>query len=255
MQQFSYWQAIIRSFYSKALYQDVDKNWRGISVRYLMLICFICSLPLLYVIQGTVSRIANDLYAIAAQVPVITIKNGEASINKPEPYEIKEPETNKTIMVIDTSAKPDNSTENKNLFVVLNKNKVIINPGKNSTKTYELTDIENIVIDEARVTYWVKFLIIAMFISFYLSTYLFLFIPSLLIALFYGVIAKLFVRSYHSYSELTRLAVVALTPTLILIAMLTALNIALPYRNIIYLMLSLGYLTFAIEANRPHKEP
>lgn len=254
MQQYNFWQAIPQAFYSKNLYKDVDQNWRGIGLRYLLLICFICSLPLLHTLHNAAARTANDLYLIAAQAPIITIKDGTVSIDKPVPYEIKEPETNKTIIVIDTSAKQNDSTQNKKAFMLLSNDKLTIN-GKSSTKIYSLTDIKNSTIDQTRINHWVKILTIVLFVIFYLTGFLFYFIPSLLIVLFYGAIAKLFVRSFHSYAELTRLAAVALTPTLILIAALTLFSIALPYRNIIYLMLSLGYLTFAIEANRPHKKP
>lgn len=254
MQQYNLWQAIPQAFYSKNLYKDVDQNWRGIGLRYLLLICFICSLPFLSTLHNLAARVTNDLYAIAAQAPVITIKDGTVSIDKPIPYEIKEPRTNKTIIIIDTSIKQKTDTQNKKVFMLISNNKITIT-GINSTKIYNLTSIKNSTIDQTQINHWVKNSTITIFISFYLVGFLFYFIPSFMIALFYGAIAKLFVRSFHSYAELTRLAAVALTPTLILIAALTLFSIALPYRNIIYLMLSLGYLTFAIEANRPHKKP
>lgn len=253
MQEYNFWQAIPQAFYSKNLYKDIDQNWRGIGLRYLLLICFICSLPLLHTLHNVAVRITNDLYTIAAQAPVITIKDGIVSINQPVPYAIKEPETNKTIIVIDTSIKQNNNTRNKKVFMLLSNDKLTIN-GKSSTKTYSFTDIKHSTIDQTRINHWVKILSIAIFIIFYSTGFLFYFIPSFFIALFYGAVARLFVRSFHSYAELTRLAAVALTPTLILIAVLTLFSIILPYRNIIYLMLSLGYLIFAIEANRPHKK-
>lgn len=252
MQLYNVWQALPRAFYSKILYQDVDQNWRGIGLRYLLLVCFICSLPLLYTTHRIVEHLSNDLHILAMQLPIITIKEGEVSIDQPVPYTIKEPATNKVIAVIDTSKTAVLETEDK-VFMLLSKNKLMIKIDDKTSKTYALSDIKNFSIDKTIVNNWVNILSIILFVSGYFFAIVAYFIPSLLVTLFYATIAKFFVRSKHVYKELCRLTAVALTPTLALITLLGLMNIVVPYCGIIYVILSLSYLTFAIEVNRSHK--
>jgi len=252
MQLYSFWQALPRAFYCKTLYQDVDQNWHGIGLRYLLLVCFICSLPFLYVSHNYAVRLTDNLNAIAVQLPMITIKNGEVSIDKPVPYAINDPATNKTVAIIDTREKSLSKKLDSKIFMFISKDKLSINAAGKITKLYDLSDIKEFVIDKTKVDSWTKRLSIALFVGCYIFAIAVYFIPSLLVILFYAAIAKVFVRTEHTYSELCRLAAVALTPTLTFILLLGAININVPYSGIIYVMLSLGYLSFAIEANRHH---
>lgn len=147
MRQYRVWQGLWLSFYSKKLYQNIDHQWRGIGVGYLLMVCGIC----------------------AAIQPINTLMT--------------------TITTI----------------------------GEEYAKTFALY-----------------------------------FTVSFLVTLLYAGIAKLFVRCNHSYKALCRLATVALTPTIYLLTIVNVFALTLPYSNLVYLLLSLGYLIYAIHASHLH---
>ncbi len=79
------------------------------------------------------------------------------------------------------------------------------------------------------------------------------FIQGILEGFIYAAFAKLFLRTHLSYPVLVRLAIVAITPEFIIVSVLNACAIVIPYKWIFYFALGMGYLFFAIEANKAEK--
>jgi hypothetical protein len=76
------------------------------------------------------------------------------------------------------------------------------------------------------------------------------FVQGLLEALVYAALAKIFIRTDLPYNILVRLAIVAITPKFILASALNLFPLMVPFRWILYFAVGMGYLFFAIEANR-----
>lgn len=241
---------IPKSFFSKNFYREVGQRWKGTGMSYLLLVTLIFSLPLINVSYFMAIKLTHNLKNIAAQFPVITIYDGQASIDQSSPFSVIDPITQKQIAIFDTNTTEEMS-DTKDILFLLNKDKVVINlPNMTTPKIYDLSRAKDFVYDQTAITNIVnkiKRLLIALFC---LMAFLFYFVPSAVITFFYAALMKIIAKTHLSYKVLCRLAAVALTPTLFLAAVLRLLNQSLPYQSIIYVLLSLGYLFFAIEINK-----
>lgn len=241
---------IFLSFFSKAFYREVGQVWKGMGMSYLLLITLILSLPFMQVSYFMALKLTNNLQTLTAQFPVVTIQEGQVSINQPSPQLVIDPVTQKSIGIFDTNS-TEEVTHDKNILFVINKNKVIINlPNMTTPKVYDLTNAKNFIYDKTAMTMIMNKIKIALVILFCMTAFLFYFIPSTFVVFFYAAVMKGIARIHLPYKMLCRLTAVALTPTLFLAAILHLLDKTLPYQIIVYVLLSLGYLFFAIEVNK-----
>lgn len=100
---YTYWQALYMAFYSRRLYIDVLKRWRGLGVGYFVLLISVISIP--WTIDYTeqfVRYFDEEIVFPFEHMPLLTIQNGEASIDKPMPYFVKS-KTGSNVIEIDTS--------------------------------------------------------------------------------------------------------------------------------------------------------
>src|SRR4030095_1761852 len=103
MRRYSIFHPLVLSFFSKSLYRDVAKNWRGTGLLYLLLILALLWIP--SIIKGHLGFTSwgdNDAKGLTQQIPATTITNGHASTNVAQPYFIKDPKTGETLALIDT---------------------------------------------------------------------------------------------------------------------------------------------------------
>lgn len=255
MRRYNILQPIWLAFFSKSLYRDVRENWRGITFAYLFLLAAICSLPIAYHLDNRITNaiFSQEMYAWFKQFPTVTIHQGQASINEPVPYYIKDFDAKDVIAIIDTS---DSITmlEGSTAKLLLNSKQLLIKEKEQKVKTYHLTTVKdgsyNVVNYIDNFKHYLHFALIFLL---YPCLVLLLFILGLLEAVIYAALAKLFIKTTLFYDALLRLAIIAITPQLFLIAILSLFSISIPYSLIIYFALGMGYLFFAIEANRQEK--
>ena len=77
------------------------------------------------------------------------------------------------------------------------------------------------------------------------------FVWRILLALFFGVIGLAFASIWNvrlPFSATMRLAVAAMTPVIVVKALLAVAGAHLPYSGAIYLLTTLGYLAFGVHA-------
>jgi len=240
------------SFFSKELYSDVGLSWKGVNFSYLLLLLAICWIPTMIKIHaGFTGFVENEAPAFLAQLPEITITDGEVSISEAEPYYLKVPESNDVLAVIDTTG-TINSLEDANAVCLLTKTKIMWKKSEVETQTFELSKIEDFVLNSERVMGWLrtanKFLVITIYPAALLGSYVFRIVQ----ALIYGAVGLLFALSCKvrlSYGALVRLAVVAMTPCMLGKTILGMADIHLPYAGLIFLAITLAYLFFAVKAN------
>ena len=241
---------IPKSFFSKDFYREVGQVWKGTGMSYLLLVTLIFSLPLIHASYSMALKLTNNLKNIAVQFPVITIHDGQASIDHSSPFSIIDPVTQKQVAIFDTHTTED-LNDTKDILFFINKEKVVINlPNMTTPKIYDLSKVKNFVYDQTAITLIVNKIKGLLITLFCLIAFLFYFIPGTFITFFYAALMKIIARTHLPYTVLCRLAAVALTPTLFLAAVLRLLNQSLPYQSIVYVFLSLGYLFFAIEVNK-----
>ncbi len=181
-----------------------------------------------------------------AQLPTITITQGNVSIDKIEPYLIKNTNGDQVLGIIDTTGQYTTLDNNTPAIVLLTKNKLLMRHGT-TIKEYDLNTVRG-TYDADKVHHLLNFayLIAAAIGVITLPLYFF---AGVLQILFYSALVKLSVHTDCSYKTLCRLAAVALTPTFILAIIISLLDVHVPYVWVLYIVLGIGYLLFALNAN------
>lgn len=122
---YRYWQALYMSFYSKRLYIDVAKRWKGFCFAYLLLMIAVVSIPISIRLAIEFNQYFNEqLMLPLKKLPPLYIHQGEVIFDKPVPYFIKDKQGS-VVAMIDTrpwvvgmdSAYPD-------LMLLITKNKL-----------------------------------------------------------------------------------------------------------------------------------
>jgi hypothetical protein len=256
MKRYSYFHALILSFFSKSLYQDVARQWRGTGLAYLLLVLALVWIPT--VVRGHLGFarfVDNDAKGITEQIPAITITNGEVSTDVPTPYYIKSPKTGATLAVIDTTDNPE--TSDSSVPVVLTKTKVIMHRGARETRIYDLSGIGKFSADRTTVEGWLATARQWFFPAFYPVAVLASFVFRAIQILIYALIGILFSRLLNAnldYKTLLRLTAVAITPVMILNLLLEFVPLKIPFFLLLGIAIGLGYLFFAVKANSDSQE-
>ena len=252
MKQFSIIHIPVLSFFSKALYRDVGLYWKGVAFAYLLLLLAICWIPAMIRVHTGFSYFVDNIApAVVEQVPEITIVDGEASIAEPQPYYITYPDCNDVLAIIDTTG-TITSLEDTDAVCLLTKTSIISRKNPSQTEAIELANVENFILDSARIMGWLhtarKFLAIAIYPFVLLGSYLYRIIQALIYAAV-GLLFALWCKVTLSYTTLLRLAIIAMTPCIIIKTVLGPTTHHLPYAGLIYLLVTLGYLFFGVKAN------
>ena len=128
---YRYWQALYLAFYSRRLYVDVVKRWRGYGLLYFLLVIAICAVPLSARIILQFNQFFNEQIVFPLKkLPLLYIQNGNVVFDKPMPYLIKN-NKGETVTIIDTTGTV--SGMNKlypQLTVLITKDKIYFRPPK-----------------------------------------------------------------------------------------------------------------------------
>ncbi len=251
MKKFSIIHIPVLSFFSKDLYIDVGLYWKGVGFAYLLLLLAICWIPTMIKIHiGFSDFINNDAPTVVEQVPEITITDGQVSIEEPEPYYIKDPDSGDVLAIIDTTG-TIKSLEDANAICLLTKTNIMWRQGEFEIRTIDLSKVKKFVLDSERIMGWLhtarKFLVIIIYPFALLGSYLYRIVQALIYAAI-GLLFALWCKVTLSYATLLRLAVVAVTPCIIVSTVLGLAGVHLPYAGLIYLVAALAYLFFGVHA-------
>jgi len=252
MKKFSIIHVPILSFFSGDLYRDVGLNWRGVCFGYLFLLIAVCTIPRIFILQKSISLFIDEQAPpLLEQVPKITMTNGQVLVDEPQPYYIKAPDGNEVLAVIDTTGEIQ-SLDGTDAFVLLTKTKLIYRQSDVEYRTYDLSGIKEFVLDRGRIMGWlniVKKLIIPVLLPFILlGSYIFRIIQALIYAAI-GLIFVGFCRVNLSYDALVRLAVIAVTPCIIVRTIFEIASVHVPMAGLWFFLLAMGYLFVGVRAN------
>ena len=258
MKKYSLLHPFFLSFFSKDLYRDVGQNWKGIAALYLLLLLAFCWIFETWAVQVKVSQfIANEAPPFIEQIPKITIKEGNVSINKPVPYFIDDPNTKEVIAIIDNSGQYD-SLDNTEALMLLTNNKLIVRKSEAETRVFDLSDVDEFFLDQTTVNQYVSVFKTYFPFVFYVFAVIFSFIFRLVLVLIYGVIGFLFCKIANvtlTYQTLMRIAVIASTPVIILDTVLEASDINIPLFWLMCFVIAMLYLYFGVRANKVQSVP
>ena len=252
MKRYSIFHPLVLSFFSKSLYRDVGKHWRGTGLLYLLVVLALVWIPTM--IKGHLGMskwVDGDSKEITKQIPAITISKGRVSTDVTTPYFIKDPKTGSDIAVIDTTGEYE-TLENTDAKLLLTKSKLIVSKNATETQTYDLSGVQSFYVDRARVEGWLAMLGRWFVPVLYPLALIFSFIFRAIQILIYALVGLLFARILHanlSFKTLMRLAAIAITPVLILNLILEFVPRHIPRWSLIGIVIALAYLFFAVKVN------
>jgi len=243
--------ALVCSFYSRDLYRGVARDWRGKSFLYLLLLLAICCIPwVIWAYVGLSGFVAEDAPKMVGQLPRITITGGKVSTDAEEPYYMKDPDTGKVFAIIDTTGQVT-SLDGTDAFALLTQDRFFVK-SDNKIEAHDLSGVESFVVDQDLVNGWLGWLaawgpIVALpFLL--LGSYIY----RILQALIYAAIGLLFNQiagASLSYPAILAVAMVAVTPAVVLKTSLGAIDVDLPLSLFLHFAVAMGYLYFAVNAN------
>lgn len=253
MKTFSIFHPLFMSFYSKSLYRDVAKNWTGIAALYLFILLAIVWIPGIMEFTFNLRLFAYENGpSWIQQVPTITIKEGLVSIDKPEPYFIKNPKTGEVAAIFDDTGHYTN-LDKTTASVLVTHTQIITRKNQQETRIYNLTKADNYVITQAKLHTYLHALFwwapIIVFITVVVSSFVYRLIQALLYGLV-GYIYSRFIKYDVTYHATYRLTIVALTPTIIISSVLGYLHVLFPFEWLLYLLIGLGYVIFAVRVSK-----
>lgn len=249
MKHYNYLQSIYSSFYSRELYRDVKQNWGAGVVLYLFMLLAICiaidMVPIQIMITRGYEKLVEDF---VPQIPEIVIKKGVATTPENRPYIISDPETRKTIVVIDTSGK-FLTVEDAKSKILITQNEIMIK-NDNEVKITKFPASLSVDILPSRVKETTDRMIDYSWVIIFPVLLFIFFIYRLMQAVLYAVLGKLcslLAGVNLNYSDILKLSMVAVTPAIVIS---TLIGWFISVNLIFYFVITIGYLIFGILANR-----
>ena len=253
MRRYNIVQPYLLSFFSKDLYVDVARNWPGFGLVYLLLLLALAWVPTVVQVHLGVARfVEKNGQALVAQVPKITITNGQVSLDPPGPHYIKDPESGSVIVILDTSADIGVLGKYPEAVVLLTRTQVITREEKRGqTRVQDLAGINSFSLDQAGTRRFLSILKNAIGFIFYPFALLFSFIYRTIQVLLYAVIGLAMAgiaKSKIEYGTLVRLACIAVTPVILVDTVLGLLSATPPYWWLLCFIIAMWYLWFGVKA-------
>ena len=241
----------LMSFFSKPLYRDVAATWRGTCLAYLLLLLAVCWVPTVLVARARFSRyVSNELMPVAEQLPPIEIRDGVATIEGPQPIIIKNPKTGLPATILDTTGQIT-SLDGTSAHMLLTRTRLFTRTSADETRTTELSGIGTLRVDREIAVKWLgratKWFLFVTYPLGLLLSYLYRVVQAFLYAAI-GLAFAGFVRVRLPYQTLLRLAIVAVTPVILLDTVLDVAGVSVPYWWLICFVLTMAYLFFGVKA-------
>jgi len=251
MREYSILHALYFSFFSRDFYRDAAKNWKGITFLYLLILIALSNLPNLVHMATGYYEFSKDIAPpVINQVPPITIKDGKAVIDAQMPYKITDPETGKTFVTIDTTGKIKTLEEAKSV-ALLTQTEFIASKNKFESRIIKLSSIKKLDINQDILKKWLRLAVFAI-PALYIFNIVLSFVGKLILALFYSLIGLFIAKSRNialTFYSVLSVTICALTPAVILKALLNQIPVHIPATGWIFVLISMAYMAFGIFAN------
>ncbi|MBL7478968.1 DUF1189 family protein [Legionella bononiensis] len=267
---YSYWSALYMSFYSKRLYIDVGKRWRGIGLLYLLLAIAIGAIPYSLKMSGEFnSEFHNQLIAPILSLPTIYIQNGALNFDKPMPYLIKNDKGLVSVIIDSTGTISEFTKEYPYLTLLINKNTMsikipspsIMAVGTDQTirgpvivqpfdKGMNMMFDGKSIINSSSI-YGLKYAAQLMIYPVVVAIFYSLLVVFFLVLAFLGqVFSRIFFSFKLKFSQSCRLFMVSSTPMLLVMMIFITLNAIFYGFGFILLALIGVYFSFAVRSLR-----
>jgi len=245
------WQVPPLAFFSRSLYRDIALRWQGVAFGYLLLLLALCWIPGVIRIQRSFAAFVDEeAPLIIEQVPEITIIDGQAFVDHPQPYTIRDPETDEALLVIDTTG-TITSLEQTDARGLVTARQAIFQKSAIETRSFSFESVDRYILDQQKIYGWLDTAKAWAAPVLYPLCTLGSFAYRIVQVLFYACIGLLLVslcKGKLPFEALLRLSVVAITPAIIIGTLLDAAAIEFPLAGLWFFLLAIGYLLFGIRA-------
>lgn len=255
MREYSIFEAIYLSFFSRALYRDVANNWGGKAILYLLFIVALSWIVFTFKVQQGISYIYHaNSQRLVAQIPELTIKNGIITTPENRPYFVYAPQDKALLAVIDTSGRFTSLQNAKAMVLVTPTSIYSQNDPNNPTDIRErqlpgtLSMVVNPISIHNRIINFIPFAWLFIFTGCVIVGFLYRFIQAFL----YAIIGRMLCGIFNfnlTYSQVLQIAMVAMTPVLLVSVIIDAFNVHLPRESFFFFLLAMVYLIFGMFAN------
>lgn len=256
--RYSIWQVPPLAFFSRSLYRDVALHWQGVAFGYLFLLLALCWIPgAIRIHRSFTFFIDEEAPLVIEQVPDITIIDGQAFVDHPQPYTIRDPETEEALLVIDTTGTIA-SLKQTDARVLVTARQAIFQKSAIETRSFSFENVDHYTLDQKKIYHWLDIAKTWAAPVLYPLCTLGSFAYRIVQALIYACIGLLLAnlcKGKLPFEALLRLSVVAITPTIIIGTLLNAAAIELPLAGLWFFLLAMGYLLFGIRATVSSGEP
>lgn len=258
MKKYSILHPLLLSFYSKDLYQDVGRNWRGTGFLYLLLLLALAWIPTMVQLHHSLGEWVDTTgRALAAQVPAITITNGRVSTEVETPYFITDPETGKLLAIVDLTGE-HTSLEDSDAQALLTETTLILRENARGPQVHDLSGIQEFEMDAGTVEGLLDFAKGWLAVLFYPFAVLFSFLYRAVQLLLYAAVGVLLcglLNTRLDYQVLLRLAAMAVTPGIVLDTLIGVAEVQVPFWWPISFGIAMVYLFYAVKANSEPSQP
>lgn len=249
MKKYTALQIPLLSFYSRNLYREACFDWKGTGLGYLFLLLAVCWIPPIIKIHIMFSNyIEMDAPKIVSQIPQITFSDGIAYVYAPQPYNIKNPDTQKVIIIIDTTGEI-NTLKDTEAVLLVTKTEAIFKKSDKETRSYNYKELDKVILNQQKINEWLEIARKYWAVVFYPFVVSGEFIFRIVQILIYAAIGNLMAsesRSKIPYDAFMRLSVVAVTPCIITSTILAIVGINLPYAGLWFFLVTMIYLFIGV---------
>jgi len=249
--RYGLWHACYLAFSSRAFYADVATHWRGLAfVHLLLVLLFSAGVYMMHFHTLVTIFMAEEAPPIIAQIPEIHIQNGQVRVDVEEPYYIRRPGSGKLFAVIDTTGEIT-SLKQTDAALLLTRSRLAARLSAGDSRVLDLSPIESFSINQTTVSQWLQdaqkwspFILFPLVLGF---SFVFRSIQAML----YGGLdmALAFMQNFRMpFSAAVSVAIMAMTPVILLDALLVLLDIYLPLWGLGGFLLAMGYLFFGIRS-------
>ncbi|MBN1533079.1 MAG: DUF1189 family protein [Spirochaetes bacterium] len=252
MRRYTVFHPLWMSFFSRQLYLEVLQRWRGMSFLYILLLSLIIMVPALLQVHRGVSEVIRGMPVILRQIPEVRIVGGVASTPETRPYFIRDEKTNRVAAIIDMSGRY-RSLRDTEATILVTRTKLLLKKSAYEIREYSFSTINDLTINSRILQGWID-----LFSTWYLLV-LFpfilagIYIYKLVAALLYSVIAVVvaaIMKVRISYISKLSLAIVAMTPSSLILAAFDAGSIPVPREFLLSVAVTTGFMVFGLYANR-----
>ena len=245
------WQVPPLAFFSHALYRDVALRWQGVAFGYLLLLLALCWIPgAIRIHSSFASFVDEEAPLLIEQVPDITIIDGQAFVDQPQPYTIYDPKTDEALLVIDTTG-TITSLEQTDARALVTARQAFFQKSAIETRSFSFENVDRYTLDQEKIYGWLDsaktWAAPVLYPLCILGSFAYRIVQVLIYACI-GLLLTSLVKGKLPFEALLRLSVVAITPAIIIGTLLDAATIKLPLAGLWFFLLAMGYLLFGIRS-------